>query len=96
VRRAAEKGVDLFALTDHDELGGLAIAIEAAAQARMRFVPGVEISVTYAEQNRASSASASTRTVTCFATASPTCDPAACAALRDGGRVGLGRHRRRA
>src|SRR5882672_10786953 len=50
VRRAAEKGVDLFALTDHDELGGLAIAIEAAAQARMRFVPGVEISVTYAEQ----------------------------------------------
>ena len=50
VRRAAEKGVDIFALTDHDELGGLAIAIDAAAQARMRFVPGVEVSVTYAEQ----------------------------------------------
>ena len=50
VRRAAEKGVDIFALTDHDELGGLAIAIDAAVQARMRFVPGVEVSVTYAEQ----------------------------------------------
>jgi predicted metal-dependent phosphoesterase TrpH len=50
VRRAAEKGVDIFALTDHDELGGLEMAIDAAAQARMRFVPGVEVSVTYAEQ----------------------------------------------
>ncbi|HYS14682.1 MAG TPA: 3',5'-nucleoside bisphosphate phosphatase [Burkholderiaceae bacterium] len=50
VRRAAEKGVELFALTDHDELGGLEIAIGAAATAGLRFVPGVEVSVTYAEQ----------------------------------------------
>jgi 3',5'-nucleoside bisphosphate phosphatase len=50
VRRASAKGVDLFALTDHDELGGLDRAIAAAAEARLRFVPGVEISVTYAEQ----------------------------------------------
>jgi len=50
VRRAAEKGVELFALTDHDELGGLAIAIDAAARARLHFVPGVEVSVTYARQ----------------------------------------------
>jgi predicted metal-dependent phosphoesterase TrpH len=50
VRRAAEKGVDLFALTDHDELGGLEIAIDTAAHAGLRFVPGVEVSVTYAEQ----------------------------------------------
>jgi len=50
VRRAAAKGVELFALTDHDELGGLASAIETAAEAGLRFVPGVEISVTYAEQ----------------------------------------------
>src|SRR5215831_14686420 len=50
VRRAADKGVELFALTDHDELGGLDIAIETATHAGLRFVPGVEVSVTYAEQ----------------------------------------------
>ena len=50
VRRAAEKRVDLFALTDHDELGGLEVAIDAAARIGLRFVPGVEVSVTYAEQ----------------------------------------------
>lgn len=50
VRRAAAKGVELFALTDHDELGGLDIAIATAAEANLRFVPGVEISVTYADQ----------------------------------------------
>jgi len=50
VRRAAEKRIDLFALTDHDELGGLEVAIDAAARIGLRFVPGVEVSVTYAEQ----------------------------------------------
>jgi predicted metal-dependent phosphoesterase TrpH len=50
VRRAAQKGVELFALTDHDELGGLESAIEASALAGLRFLPGVEISVTYADQ----------------------------------------------
>ena len=50
VRRAAAKGVEMFALTDHDELGGLDAAIAAAADSGMRFVPGVEISVTYSEQ----------------------------------------------
>lgn len=50
VRRAAEKGVELFALTDHDELGGLELAVAAAAQAKLHFVPGVEISITFAEQ----------------------------------------------
>jgi hypothetical protein len=50
VRRAADKGVELFALTDHDELGGLQAAGDAAARAGLRFVPGVEISVTYAGQ----------------------------------------------
>jgi len=48
VRRALDNGVELFALTDHDELGGLAEAAQAAAQAGLRFVPGVEISVTWA------------------------------------------------
>jgi predicted metal-dependent phosphoesterase TrpH len=50
VRRAAKKGVELFALTDHDELGGLERAIQASALAGLRFLPGVEISVTYADQ----------------------------------------------
>jgi 3',5'-nucleoside bisphosphate phosphatase len=44
-RRAAGNGVDLWALTDHDDLGGLLIAREAAAEAGMGFVPGVEISI---------------------------------------------------
>jgi predicted metal-dependent phosphoesterase TrpH len=44
-RRAAANGVDLWALTDHDDLGGLAEAGEAAVEAGMRFVHGVEISI---------------------------------------------------
>lgn len=47
VRRAHAHGVDMLALTDHDEIEGIA---EAAAEARrlgMRLVPGVEISVTW-------------------------------------------------
>jgi len=46
-RRAARAGVQVWALTDHDELGGLAEAHEAAVAEGMRFVPGVEISVTW-------------------------------------------------
>lgn len=45
--RAAAMGVDLLALTDHDDLGGLAEAAVAAAAADMGFLPGVEISVTW-------------------------------------------------
>lgn len=44
-RRAAANAVDLWALTDHDDLGGLASAREAAEEAGMGFVPGVEISI---------------------------------------------------
>ena len=44
-RRAAVNGVDLWALTDHDDLGGLGAAEDAAAEAGMGFVPGVEISI---------------------------------------------------
>jgi predicted metal-dependent phosphoesterase TrpH len=49
VRRAAANGVTVLALTDHDELAGLARAAEAARADGIRFVPGVEISVTWAE-----------------------------------------------
>src|SRR5690606_32097220 len=36
--------------TDHDELSGLAEARSAAEAVGMRFIPGVEISVTWAKQ----------------------------------------------
>jgi predicted metal-dependent phosphoesterase TrpH len=45
--RAARAGVDVWALTDHDQLGGLAEARAAALDEGMRFVEGVEISVTW-------------------------------------------------
>lgn len=44
-RRAAANGVDLWALTDHDTLGGLAEAAATAAEVGMGFVNGVEISI---------------------------------------------------
>lgn len=49
VQRARDNGADLLALTDHDELDGLAEAAREAATLGLRFVPGVEISVSYEE-----------------------------------------------
>ena len=46
-RRAAEHGVQLYALTDHDEVSGIAEAKAAANDAQLAFVPGVEVSVTW-------------------------------------------------
>ena len=48
IARASEKRVTLLALTDHDEVGGLPEAESAAREAGVGFVPGVEISVTWA------------------------------------------------
>ncbi|MEO8598912.1 MAG: 3',5'-nucleoside bisphosphate phosphatase [bacterium] len=48
--RAKLNGVDLWALTDHDEVNGVAPARAAAAELGLRFVAGVEISVTWAAQ----------------------------------------------
>lgn len=48
--RACTNGVDLWALTDHDELNGVAEARAAACELGLTFVPGVEISVTWAGQ----------------------------------------------
>ncbi|MCA1977861.1 MAG: PHP domain-containing protein [Thiobacillus sp.] len=45
--RAAANGVHALALTDHDDVGGLAEAAAAASAAGMAFIPGVEISVTW-------------------------------------------------
>lgn len=47
VRRAVANGVDMLALTDHDELGGLDAAATAAAELGLKFVCGVEISVSF-------------------------------------------------
>lgn len=47
VARAAERGVKILALTDHDDLGGLAEAARAAAQLDMQLINGVEISVSW-------------------------------------------------
>ncbi len=44
-RRAAANGVDLLALTDHDDLDGLAAAGGVAQALGMGFVNGVEISI---------------------------------------------------
>jgi predicted metal-dependent phosphoesterase TrpH len=45
VAAAARAGVELFALTDHDSVGGVAEATDAATQTGMSFLAGVEISV---------------------------------------------------
>lgn len=45
VERAVLRGVDMLALTDHDELAGLAPARAAALQWGLRLIDGVEISV---------------------------------------------------
>jgi predicted metal-dependent phosphoesterase TrpH len=46
--RAKANGVELWALTDHDELGGQARAIAAAAELGLPYLTGTEISVTFA------------------------------------------------
>ena len=47
---ARKAGVDVWALTDHDEVSGLPAARAAAQALGMRFVPGVEISITWANE----------------------------------------------
>jgi predicted metal-dependent phosphoesterase TrpH len=47
VRRAAELGLDVVALTDHDTTAGLEEAGEAAREVGVELVPGVEFSAEY-------------------------------------------------
>lgn len=47
--RAKANGVELWALTDHDEIGGQQRAAEAARAQGMAYLTGVEISVTFAD-----------------------------------------------
>ncbi|VTU15126.1 error-prone DNA polymerase [Variovorax sp. SRS16] len=46
--RAAANGVELWALTDHDEIGGQQRAAAAARAHGMKYLTGTEISVTFA------------------------------------------------
>lgn len=50
VERAHRNRVDILALTDHDELGGLVAAQARADELGLHFVPGVEVSVTWASE----------------------------------------------
>jgi len=47
VRRAAGNGVEILALTDHDELCGLAEARAEAKALGLRFIDGVEVSISW-------------------------------------------------
>jgi predicted metal-dependent phosphoesterase TrpH len=49
LERAHWRGVDVLALTDHDEIAGLTEARAAAAQWNIRFINGVEISVSWGD-----------------------------------------------
>jgi predicted metal-dependent phosphoesterase TrpH len=46
--RAAANGVELWSLTDHDEIGGQRRAADAARQHGLKYLTGTEISVTFA------------------------------------------------
>lgn len=46
-QRAKANGVELWALTDHDEIGGQSRAMQAAADVGLPYLTGTEISVTF-------------------------------------------------
>lgn len=50
VQRAHEKGVEMFALTDHDATEGLKEARSEAEKLGLSFVTGIELSVTWSHQ----------------------------------------------
>jgi predicted metal-dependent phosphoesterase TrpH len=51
VQRAASRGVQMLALTDHDDIGGLARARQAAIPYGVHLINGVEVSVSWNRQN---------------------------------------------
>jgi len=48
--RAKTNGVELWALTDHDEIGGQKRALDAARAQGLKYLTGTEISVTFANE----------------------------------------------
>jgi predicted metal-dependent phosphoesterase TrpH len=51
VARAAEAGVTVLAVTDHDTVGGCAAAAAACAEAGVEFVPGIEITAIHQQRD---------------------------------------------
>jgi predicted metal-dependent phosphoesterase TrpH len=47
VQRAASRGVDVLAVTDHDEVSGLTEAQAAAGETNLRLIAGAELSVSW-------------------------------------------------
>jgi predicted metal-dependent phosphoesterase TrpH len=47
VREAKKRGISVLALTDHDTLAGLPEAEEAAEEAGIRFIDGIELNIFY-------------------------------------------------
>lgn len=50
IHRAAAAGIDVLALTDHDETAGLEEAARTAAETGIEFIPGIELSVSWSHQ----------------------------------------------
>jgi predicted metal-dependent phosphoesterase TrpH len=48
IQEAKKRGISGIALTDHDTLGGLQAAATEAQSAGIRFIPGIEISISWA------------------------------------------------
>ena len=44
---AADGGLDLLAITDHDTVAGIPAAMDAAAELSIRIIPGIEVSSTH-------------------------------------------------
>ena len=51
VKHASEMGVAVMALTDHDTIGGIAEASEAAAEYGVELIPGIEISAGFRDRD---------------------------------------------
>jgi len=51
VKAAKEAGLSALALTDHDTIGGLSQASIAALSEKIRFVPGIELSCSFPEED---------------------------------------------
>ncbi len=47
VALAAQGGLDVLAITDHDTVAGISAALDAAAEFSLRLIPGIEVSSTF-------------------------------------------------
>ncbi len=47
VGQAADGGLDVLAITDHDTVAGISAAVDAVAELPLRIIPGIEVSSTH-------------------------------------------------